>query len=170
MKIILKITFSLLILSGLIYFFWGKYLSYPNFKINHAILYTLDGSLNRSNIANDSSELLLRTDNGTDGASFINNKGVPIHTHYRTRELSDKNLEDVNSCINQINLSEVMTTECIPVYRDVIVYYSQSNEPIAWLSLCFECRKMYLKTHRTNSNFRSEFKIIECLESKLVQK
>jgi len=109
LKVLISIPL-LVIAVVFIYFVINRKSSFPNCKYDHAALLTVDGSINKSSTNSNHGTLSILENNWTDGTSFIYTDGIPIHNHYRTKELTKKELEDLHKCIKSPSLFGELTT------------------------------------------------------------
>jgi hypothetical protein len=72
---------------------------------------------------------------------FIDSTGRPIHKHFRSVVLNQhqrKELEHLLRATPPLEDSNMgMECDCLPVYRDAILFKNARGKPVAWISICF---------------------------------
>ena len=163
------IIFSALAIVLIVTYFLLFYrtVKFPEFEYDHVAVLSVDRAVMDTASDNYEDEVLVVTNNknGTDGASFLDSKGVPLHPYYTRTEIPQEVVDDLHDCLEAPSgFSGVKQNECYPFYRDAIVYYDRNNNPVGWISLCFQCDKIYfspkneLVTNESFDRIRSLFK------------
>ncbi|MFN6946308.1 MAG: hypothetical protein ACK4ND_15270 [Cytophagaceae bacterium] len=84
-------------------------------------------------------------DSYSEGFSFIDSSGHLIHDKVIKRSLDSNDIKILNEAINQPYRKSREVGECIPTFREAIIFYNESNEPIAFMNICFECNVLIAK-------------------------
>ncbi len=86
-----------------------------------------------------SSKLMVQSKKSA-GLTFLDSLGNPLHKKYYSRNLNDSQKKDLIGILKPTKGDTEITTDCIYIYRDAIVFYLKKR-PIGFINVCFECEK-----------------------------
>ena len=69
--------------------------------------------------------------------SFLNSM---VEMGFSKYSLSNRKFARLNQILSEVEVEEMSVTECIPIYRDILVFKKQ-GKIIGLAKICFECRK-----------------------------
>ena len=77
------------------------------------------------------------------GVGFVKPDGVPVHKPLKTLTLSGELQEDFLRIFREVPASEEgTTTDCIPYYRHVALFYNEANKLVGQVQICFSCEQV----------------------------
>jgi hypothetical protein len=88
----------------------------------------------------------------TDGLAFIDSFGKPTRPYFDKYTLSKQQASELVSIL-QSPLEEITTT-CIPIYRDVFVFYDNKKHQVAQAQICLGCGHLFLTTRKGVQSFQ----------------
>ena len=128
-------------------------LSFPGTKFSHVELFRInDENYERYNFP------AIEKEEGsvspyTNGLTFVDSLGKPVKPYYNKYGLSQADADDLVR-IFQDSLEQKATT-CIPVYRDVFVFYNAKLKQVAQLQVCLSCGHLYLTNKKGSQRFQT---------------
>ena len=119
---------------------WPPSKSFPSLPFSKAKLFRLDSAhYQKTDI---SMEHNILNAGYTNGLSFIYSSGKPSSKFYTEHRLTSVEQNELKSVL-QTNDSSNISTNCIPFYRDVLVFYDAENRQTAQAQICFQCHQVY---------------------------
>ncbi len=88
-------------------------------------------------------EQYMHGNSGVPGLGFLNVQRTPIHKHYTEKELTREQIDKLLTIFRPTRPVSEGEKNCGPIFRDAIVFYNQSNKPVAHVELCFDCHTSY---------------------------
>ncbi len=160
-KKLILISLTLLISLGIYYYFELRRIDFPNFDYDHAALLSIDKKILDTTSNESKYSVMLPTNgNGTNGASFLNDKGIPYHNYYSKKNITTEQEVMIHNCLSPMSIFGEKRNDCLPIYRDIVVYYDKNDKPVGWMSVCFECGELYFSPENMGWSNSS----IDCLE------
>ena len=81
---------------------------------------------------------------GHEATGIIDSTGNPITKKIKSITLSQPKIDSLLIVLRPRpkNKNEQWTDgDCIPAYRDAIVFYDKNSKPVAWINICFTCER-----------------------------
>lgn len=66
-----------------------------------------------------------------------------INIGYRKSKINSNRLDDLNSIFSETNCDDSYEMACIPVYRDILIFYKE-GKIIGIAKICFDCRQSHI--------------------------
>jgi len=88
----------------------------------------------------------------TDGLTFIDSSGKPTRSYYDKYILSRQEASELVSILQ--SPLENIATMCIPIYRDVFVFYDNKKQQVAQAQICLSCGHLFLTTRKGVQSFQ----------------
>lgn len=128
-------------------------LSFPESSYDQVILFRI-----KATKYNSFDHIMVETEQGsatspyTNGLTFIDSLGKPTKQYYDQHSLStDEALELVSIIQSPL---EVLVTSCVPIYRDVFVFYDTKKQQVAQVQICLDCGHLFLTTKKGIQSFQ----------------
>ncbi len=87
---------------------------------------------------------------GNEATGIIDSTGNPITKKIKTIVLSQSQIDNLSIILRPrpIKKNEKWTDgDCMPAYRDAIIFFDKNKKPVAWVNVCFTCeRTMFVPT------------------------
>ena len=128
-------------------------LSFPDSPYEQAILFRIKADKYKS-----FDHVMVEKDEGsatspyTDGLTFVDSSGKPTRPYYDNYTLSKQEASELVSIL-QSPLEGIATT-CVPIYRDVFVFYDNKKQQVAQAQICLGCGHLFLTTRKKTQSFQ----------------
>lgn len=76
------------------------------------------------------------------GPAFVDSMGLPIHQKFQEVRLNTQQQAKLDSILRPTPIAHdfFLNKVCMPIFRDVIIFYNQEDQPLAQVQVCSGCK------------------------------
>jgi hypothetical protein len=112
---------------------------FPRIEYQSVKIISVDGNKEQDGILKPMTYLA-----GDEATGIIDSTGNPITKAIKSINLSQSQIDSLSIILRPrpLNKNEQWTDgDCIPAYRDAIVFFDKARKPVAWINICFTCER-----------------------------
>jgi hypothetical protein len=132
----------------------GPFFQFPPVSYETVSLFYLDSTLYGMNPLKVMEERIMNAPY-TDGLAFVDSSGKPNLKYVERQLTTDEKQELTNLFLFPPPDSVLVTTSCVPYYRDVFVFRDKNRRQVAQAQICLECGQGYFTPD--SQNLRARF-------------